>query len=359
MNMCCIAEHTKATASPTTTAGFMLIASPAGGIEQRSAASTSLRSGRALVAAMTLILFSGCDQPAESTYQGYVEGEFVMVAASSAGRLEKRWVQRGDKVEANAPLFALEGENEKAGRREAEERVRTAEARLANLTTGKRAPELDVVKAQAKEAAAARDLSTQQLRQQERLFRDGFIAQAKLDEARASYDRDVAKLAESEAQIRSANLAVGRDKEIVAARTDIEAARSVLAQSDWRLAQRALTAPVAALVQDHFFAEGEWVPAGSPVLSLLPPGNVKLRFFVPETIVGALKTGQQVTGTCDGCAASFGASISFISRQPEYTPPNLFSRENRAKLVFLVEARPAPADAARLNPGQPVDVTLK
>jgi len=337
----------------------MLIARPARGSLHRSSASAGVHSGRALAATIALVLFGGCDKPAESTYQGYVEGEFVMVAAASAGRLEKRWVQRGNKVETNAPLFALERENEMAGRREAEERVRTAEARLANLSAGKRAPELDVVKAQAQEAAAARDLSTRQLRQQERLFRDGFIAQAKLDEARAIYDRDVAKLAESEAQIRSANLALGRDKEIVAARAEVEAARSVLAQSDWRLAQRALAAPAAALVQDHFFAEGEWVPAGSPVLSLLPPGNVKLRFFVPETVVGALKTGQRVSGTCDGCSAPFAASISFISRQPEYTPPNLFSRENRAKLVFLIEARPAPADAARLNPGQPVDVSLK
>jgi len=326
---------------------------------RRSSASASARWVRALAATVPLLVLGGCDKIAESTYQGYVEGEFVMVAASSAGRLEKRWVQRGDKVEANAPLFALERESEKAGRKEAEERVRTAEARLANLTTGRRAPELDVVKAQAAEAAAARDLSTRQLHQQERLFRDGFISQSRLDEARSIYDRDVAKFAESEAQIRSANLTLGRDKEIVAARAEIAAARSVLAQSDWRLAQRALTAPVAALVQDHFYAEGEWVPAGGPVLSLLPPGNVKLRFFVPESVVGALRTGQRVSGTCDGCAAPIVASISFISRQPEYTPPNLYSRENRAKLVFLVEARPAPTDAARLNPGQPVDVSLK
>ena len=113
-----------------------------------------------------------------------------------------------------------------------------------------------------------------------------------------------------------------------------------------------------ALVHDTLYSEGEWVAAGNPVVSLLPPGNLKMRFFVPETVVGALKMGQEVRAACDGCGAAIAAKISYISRQAEFTPPVIFSREQRAKLVFLVEARPAPADAARLKPGQPLDVTL-
>jgi HlyD family secretion protein len=254
-------------------------------------------------------------------------------------------------------LFALEDENEKASRREAEERVRNAEAKLANIAAGKRKPELDAVRAQEAQASAARELSTQQLKQQEALHSKGFLSDAGLDQARSNYNRDIARVAEMEAQIRLARMAVGRDKEIAAAQADVDAARAVLAQSDWRLAQRAIASPAKSLVYDTLYSEGEWVAAGNPVVSLLPPGNLKLRFFVPETAVGGLKIGQAVSAACDGCSAPVPAKISYISRQAEYTPPVIYSREQRSKLVFLVEARPEPADAARLKPGQPLDVT--
>ena len=99
--------------------------------------------------------------------------------------------------------------------------------------------------------------------------------------------------------------------------------------------------------------------AGSPVVSLLPAGNLKMRFFVPEAVVGALKYGQDVRASCDGCGAPIPAKITYISRQAEFTPPVIFSREQRTKLVFLIEARPAPGDAVKLKPGQPLDVSLK
>ncbi|ESJ10752.1 hypothetical protein B551_0215395 [Cupriavidus sp. HPC(L)] len=98
------------------------------------------------------------------------------------------------------------------------------------------------------------------------------------------------------------------------------------------------------------------MPAGSPVVRLLPPGNVKVRFFVPEAAIGTLRPGQAVRLTCDGCGAAIPATIRYVSSQAEYTPPVIYSNETRRKLVFLVEARPAPADAARLHPGQPVEV---
>ena len=112
-------------------------------------------------------------------------------------------------------------------------------------------------------------------------------------------------------------------------------------------------------MQDTFFVEGEWVPAGRPVASLLPPGNVKVRFYLPETLVGSLISGRPVEIRCDGCGAPVAAKITYVSSQAEYTPPVLYTREQRAKLMFLVEARPEPADGARLRPGQPVDVGLK
>jgi len=314
---------------------------------------------RTAVLLAMLVLIAACGEKTSPGFQGYAEGEYVLVAAPAAGRLEKRWVSRGQEVEAGAPLFALEQENEKAARHEAEERVRNAEARLGNISAGKRKPELDAVQAQEAQAASARELSTRQLRQQEALHAKGFLSAAALDEARSNYKRDIARVAETEARLRLARMAIGRDEEIAAARADVEAARAVLAQSDWRLAQRASGAPAKSLVQDTYYSEGEWVAAGNPVVSLLPPGNIKLRFFVPETEVGALKIGQAVRATCDGCAAPIPAKISYISRQAEFTPPVIYSREQRAKLVFLIEARPEPADALKLRPGQPLDVALQ
>jgi HlyD family secretion protein len=149
-----------------------------------------------------------------------------------------------------------------------------------------------------------------------------------------------------------------RSEEIRAAEADARAASEVLAQAAWRLAQRAVPAPAAGLVHDTYYVVGDWVPAGSPVASVLPSANVKVRFYVPESALGSLALGQSVSVACDGCPDPVVARIAFISDRAEFTPPVLYSRDNRGKLVFLVEAKPAPADASRLHSGQPVDVTL-
>ena len=308
---------------------------------------------------LAIALLAGCGAKTTPGWQGYVEGEYVMVAAPAAGRLERRFVERGAQVEAAAPLFVLEQENEKAARQEAQERLNNAQARLANLEGARRGQEIEAVRAQLREATAARDLSAEQLAQQQRLFVAKFVSQATVDAARSAYQRDVARVAEVTAQLRTAQESIGREKEIAAARSDVEAQRAVLAQSEWRLAQRAVQAPAKALVQDTFYSEGEWVAAGAPVVSLLPPAAVKLRFFVPETALPHMTPGAAVQAICDGCPAPIPARITFVSRQAEYTPPIIYSREQRSRLVFMVEARPQPADAVRLKPGQPVDVVMQ
>ena len=307
---------------------------------------------------LTGVALGGCNNATPDSIQGYVEGEFVMLGAPAAGSLEKLYVQRGQQVARGAPVFKLDHMSEQAAKREASQRLRNAEERLANLRAARRPPEIEAAAAQAAQAKAARALSTLQLSQQERLFKAGFISRAQLDAARANFERDIARVIEVEARIRLANDSIGRQAEIRAAAADAEAARAALDQADWRLAQRGVAAPVAALVQDTFFLDGEWVPAGRPVASLLPPGNVKVRFFVPERAVAALRQGDKVSVACDGCPAPVPASISFISRQAEFTPPVIYSKDSRAKLVFMVEARPSALDALKLRPGQPVDVTL-
>jgi len=306
-----------------------------------------------------LLLLLGCEKAADSAWQGYVEGEFVLLASPYAGQLQKLHVRRGDAVDKGKPVFALEQESERAARAEAEERLRSAQARVENLAQGRRAPEVEALRAELKQAQAALELSQITLAREEMLLKTEATPRARYDDARGALERDKARVAAAEAQLRSALQPLGRDAERKAAEAEVKATRAAVAQAAWRLEQKSVIAPVAARVQDTFFVEGEWVPAGRPVASLLPPGNVKVRFYVPETILGGLQTGKEVEMHCDGCPAPVAAKITFISSQAEYTPPVLYSRDSRGKLLFLVEARPAPADGAKLRPGQPVDVKLK
>lgn len=303
------------------------------------------------------LCLAACGSPADRPLQGYVEGEYVRVAAPFAGTLQKLSVARGAEVAAGAPMFSLESENEIAARRQAEQQLQAAEARLANLKTGKRPPEVATVAEQLRQTQAARELSAANLRRQEALFKSGFISKAALDDVRTQLQRDDAAVAQLQASVTTAKLPA-RPDEIRAAEADAAAARDALAQADWRLSQRAVAAPTAAHVSDTYYVVGDWVPAGGVVASLLPPANVKIRFFVPETELGRIKSGQTVNFNCDGCGAAMKATVTFVSDRAEFTPPVLYSKENRAKLVYLVEAKPAADVAARLNAGQPVDVTL-
>jgi HlyD family secretion protein len=312
---------------------------------------------RLLILLLGITLF-GCEKPASDAWQGYIEGEFVLLASPYAGQLQKLYVRRGDKVEAGKPVFALEQESERAARTEAQQRLNAAAARLENLQAARRPAEIDALRAEVTQARAALALSSSQLAQQQKLFKDGFIAQARLDEAQAARARDAARAAEAEAQLRSALQPVGREAERRAAEGDAAGAQAALAQAALRLEQKSLAAPVSGLVQDTFYVEGEWVPAGRPVVSLLPPANVKARFYVPEAVLASLQAGKELEIRCDGCPGPLVATVSFVSSQAEYTPPVLYSKESRAKLLFLVEARLQPGGAG-LRPGQPVDVRLK
>ena len=314
-----------------------------------------MRNAWTLVLALVAV---ACGAPPEASLQGYAEGEYVRVAAPFAGTLVRLDVQRGSRIEAGAPLFALEAENETAARREAENRMRQAQAQLENLRKGRRPTEIDAVRAQLAQAQAAATFSATELRRQEDLVAKGFVSRQRLDEARTAVERDRARVQELKAQLATAQLA-SRPDEIRAAEAEAAAAKAALEQADWRLQQRTALATVSGVVTDTLFVRGEWVGAGQPVVSLLPPENIKARFYVPEPQLVAVKVGQAVDLRCDGCTQPMRAAITWIAPQAEYTPPVIYSKDSRAKLVFLVEARPAPADAARLKPGQPLDVTLR
>ena len=300
-------------------------------------------------------MLAGCQPKAAPGWSGYVEGDYVYVSSQLGGTLSQLNVRAGDQATKDMPLFALEAENEQAARLEAEALLARANAQLANTAKGKRSDEIAVIQAQISQARAQARLNAAELAREEQLVKQGFVSAARSDNLRAAQAQSSARLDELEAQLRVAQLPARVDERAAAA-ADTDAARQSLRQSAWREAQKSRTAPAAGLVTDTFFRVGEAVQAGQPVLALLPPGNVKARFFVPESAIGHLQLGAAVQIVCDGCAAPIPAKISFISNRAEYTPPVIYSNAQRAKLVFLVEARPSPGDGARLKPGQPVDV---
>ncbi len=295
-------------------------------------------------------------QSGPNRLQGYVEGYLVFMAPEDGGRIDRLEVDYGDRVAAGQLLFELESSTQVAQQSEAEARLQQAQAQLANLQSALQRPEeIAVIRAQEQRAKAQLDLSKAELDRQQTLFSRGIAAKAQFDQARTAYERDKAALEEVQRQIQAAQIA-GRSAEIKAAEAAVQAAQATLDQAETRLAKRKVSAPADAQVQDIYFRAGEMVAAGQPVLALLPPANRRIRFYVPEPRLATLALGAKVGVTCDSCPAGLQATISFISKEAEYTPPIIFSEQERAKLVFRVEAQPL--DGASLPIGLPVSVTV-
>jgi HlyD family secretion protein len=184
------------------------------------------------------------------------------------------------------------------------------------------------------------------------------VSKEELDQARAQRDVDQAQVNQLMADLETARLG-GREDVVRAAEAGVESQKAALDKARWSFDQKVQFAPTNAFVHDTLFRLGEWVASGNPVVELLPPGNVKVRFFVPQAALPRIKPGQTVSVTFDGGPHACSATVNYISTQAEFTPPVIYSQENRAKLVFMIEAKFSPADAADLRPGQPVDVELK
>lgn len=315
------------------------------------------RSARLLACAIAVAL-GACGREPNDRWQGYVEGEFVYLSSSQPGTLTQLSVQRGQTVAAGTPVFALEAVDETAALQQAQQQLAAARAQLADILSGKRPPEVNVTKAQLAQAVANAHKAALQLTRDEAQFRAGGIPKSQLDDSRAQADSTAAQVRELTNQVAVANLP-GRSQQIFAQQAQVSAAQAAVDQAQWKLGQKRVTAPQDGFVYDTLYRVGEWVQAGNPVAQMLPPQNVKVRFFVPESVVGALGSGRAVVIHCDGCAADVAATITYVSREAEYTPPVIYSNETRAKLVFMIEARPSVANAPKLHPGQPVQVRLQ
>jgi HlyD family secretion protein len=304
-----------------------------------------------------LLVVAACTRGGAGGFSGYAEADLVYVAPAVSGRVQTLAVDRGSRVHAGQLLFTLEGDPESLARAAAAARAESAAAQTRNLRKGKRADELRAIEQQLAQARAELELSSSELKRSEALVAQGFLSPNRLDELRSTRERDSARVAEVKAQLATARDAA-RPDEIAAAAAEQRAAESELASSRWREEQTRGFSSVNGTVQDVMFRPGEWVQQGLPVVALLPDGAVKLRFFVPQESLARLHVGETVTVNCDGCPADMKARVSFIASQAEYTPPVIYSNESRAKLVFMVEARPDDVAAKVLKPGQPIDARL-
>ena len=304
------------------------------------------------------VIVAGCNRQPTNAYQGYVEGKFVYVASPEGGRLTHLAVSRGETVAVSHPLFSLDNEPEAAAARQAEQLLRESQARMADLQTGKRPPEIDVTRAQLMQALAEKQKAVDILKSYESQYAAGGVALTDLITARTAVETNTALVRQVESELVVAGLPA-RDQQIKAQAEQVAADRAALEQATWKLQQKEIASPRDGLVFDTLYREGEWVAAGNPVVQVLPPESLEVRFFVPEPLVGKLKLGQSVSVHCDGCSSEVAATITFISTQCEYTPPVIYSNENRSKLVFMVIAKPPVDKAAALHPGQPLEVTLQ
>lgn len=303
-------------------------------------------------------LLIGCDERVPGLYQGYMEGEFVYVASQYAGRLQALRVARGDRVAPGTELFVLEDDLETQALTRAKANLQRAKDTVADLDKGLRKEEMDQLTARLAQARAQLQLAKAEHARRITLRRGNVIAQEELDQARTSLDLAEAAVADLEAQLATGRLG-SREDQRAAARAQERMAAAEVEQARWQLEQKRQRALVAGTVFDLIHYPGEWVAAGSPVLSLLPPEQIKCRFFVPQTDLAGIQVQDPVAVLVDGQPNPIPGWVSYISPQAEYTPPVIYSQQFRAKLVFMVEARFPPAVAAALHPGQPVDVRLQ
>jgi HlyD family secretion protein len=309
---------------------------------------------RISIAFILLSVLAGCDQPDEAGWQGYVEAEYTYVAPLETGRITTLDVQRGDQVEAGAPLFTLEDDSERAARDQAEAELHQAQSDLADLQKGDRPEDLAIIQAQLDEARASLALSVPRLQRREKMVKDSIVGEEELDQAKSEILKDRGNIAAYEARLVQGRLPA-RDDKIVSAEKLVAAHQAALADAEWKLSRRQENAPAAARVEDVFFRAGETASSGEAVVSLLAPDKLKLRFFVSEPELSGVAVGQKVGVGCDGCPPNLTATVNFIARAAEFTPPVIYSLTRREKLVFLVEAKPDDPNQP-WHPGLPVDI---
>ncbi len=295
------------------------------------------------------VTLPGCSQTApDPPYIGYVEAQWHYVAAPAAGWITSRPATKGTELEAGDLLFELEQTAQETSLAAAEGQLQRAQADARNLATGARKEEIEALEARLAEARARLALATDERERNRPLVARGLESELQGERVEAP--------GRPWWPPRSGKLSwpAARPAQREAAAAAVAIARAELAGAHYELGLRRVTARLAGRVEDEFLDVGEYATAGAPVLAMLPRDGLKVRFFVPQAELPGLALGHRVSVSADGLEQPVSVPISYIAPDAEFTPPVIYSREARAKLVFLVEAA-LPA-GTQLPPGLPVEV---
>lgn len=287
---------------------------------------------------------------------GYVEGDYVLLAPIEVAQVLSIDVRRGDHVKAGEAIGMLENADAEIAVAQAQAALAQAQAQLADLKLGKRPEEIAVLEAAVSSAEAKAQEAGRVLSRLTDLLRRGIATQAQFDEASTSLEVAKAEIGQSKANLAVAGLPA-RAETIRAAEQQVKGAQAQLEQARWRLSRRTISAPSAGRISDVIRNPGDVAGPSAPVISMLPEGAVKLKVYVPEISFAQIRPGTRLSVRCDGCGPDLKATVTYVSPEPEFTPPVIYSLETRQKLVYLVEARPQ-GDDSPLQPGQVVDVVL-
>jgi HlyD family secretion protein len=299
-------------------------------------------------------LFANCTPPMPLA-TGYVEGDYVQIAALSTAQILTLSVASGDRVTIGQTLVDLETRDAQIGLAQAKAALSRSESQLANLRQGRRPEEIAVIEAALASARAQADEAQRSADRLRDLSTKGAATETQRDDAATSAEVAKARVAEIEANLAVARLPA-REDEIAAAEAARLEAAAALDQAQWQLETRRLASPATGTVTDIIHHPGEIAVTGQPILTLLPDGAVRLRLYLPEAALAGLAIGSLLDVQCDGCPPGLTATVSYIADGPEFTPPVIYSVGSRQKLVYLVEAQPM--DGTALKPGQIVDVDL-
>ena len=289
-------------------------------------------------------------------WQGYAEADFLKIGPTQAGQLTRLGVKRGDQVKPGTLLFAQDDALDLAALQQAQQQLHQAQAQLHNLQGKSREQQITQAQSTLAGTAATLNLAQVNFNRSQSLFNTHTIGRQALDQSQSELLIATAQNKAAAAALAQLQEPIGRAAEIRAQNFAVQAATAAVAAAQWHVAQREVRAAVDARVVDTEALPGETIAAGAPVVSLLRPGNIFVRFFVPETALASIQTGQKVRFACDNCPKDLTGTISFINSQSEYTPPVIYSESSKAKLVFMVEARPPPESATLLHPGEPITV---
>lgn len=300
---------------------------------------------------------SGCAPESQQDLVGYVEGEYVYLSVPVSGYLKELPLRRGAHLVPGQLVFGIAADQDEKNLAQAQQLAQAAGQRSANLINSRRTPEITSAQAKLQAARSALDMANSRLRREEQLAAQNFVSELALDEARNQQKLVQAQWEAAQAGLKLAQEPIGRDAERSAAKAEYQASQFLAAQKQWLVEHSRAKAEATGELVDLYFRVGEWVPAGKPVASVLPDNGRLIRFFVPEPVLTKLRVGQRVQISCDACPDKLEAPIEVISPHAEYSPPVIYSKEQRHKLLFRVDARPG-ADAYKLPPGLPVTVRL-